>query len=225
MKLIHPDLKKEIINTISENCCEWVIESPVLFTKYVQELYQQINHSEGNFVLTETDKELDISKYVELIIEPFSIDVNDRKVVNKLYSELAKTAYDEENYLHTQEILAALQKYLLDLEQSSNFILELDAETDIAALFKTLNIKFESFPDSIYERLNQYITIMAELLGKKIMVLVNFCSYLSIEQWEEVIKNAAYQEVFILLIESHQKCYSQENNRYIIIDKDGCEIC
>lgn len=225
MKLLHPDLKVEILDTDLRNCCEWVIESPELFTKYIQELKQQINRMQGNFVLSEDEKELEIAKYAEIIIDPFAIDVNDRKIVSKLYSDLAKAAYEEDNYLQTMEIQSALQKYLCNLEQSSDYILEIDSEVDISALFKTLNIKFESFPENIFEQVNQYVKVMAELAGKRLVILVNFCSYFSVDQLDELIKNAAYHEIFILLIESQQKSYSHESNRYIIIDKDGCEIC
>jgi CRISPR-associated protein Csn2 len=225
MKLLHPDLKVEILDTDLGNCCEWVIESPELFTKYIQELKQQINRMQGNFVLSEDEKELEIAKYAEIIIDPFAIDVNDRKIVSKLYSDLAKAAYEEDNYLQTMEIQSALQKYLCNLEQSSDYILEIDSEVDISALFKTLNIKFESFPENIFEQVNQYVKVMAELAGKRLVILINFCSYFSVDQLDELIKNAAYHEIFILLIESQQKSYSHESNRYIIIDKDGCEIC
>lgn len=225
MKLVHPDFILPIIEETSCVCHEWIIESPELFSKYVQELFVQINGSAGNFVLSSDEKELDISKTMEIIINPLSININDKKVINKLYSELSQTAFDSGNYLYTQSILADIQKYFLSLEQSSNFILEMDAEIDITALFKALNIRLEIFADNFFEMLNQYIKILAELMKKKIVVFINISSYLSEEQLEELLKNAAYNEIILLLIENHQKDYFLKDTRCIIIDKDGCEIC
>lgn len=225
MKLVHPDFILPIIEKNSCICHKWIIESPEYFSKYVQELFSQINGNEGNFVLSSDEKELDISKMMEIIVNPLSVNINDRKIINKLYSELSQTAFDSENYLDTQGILADIQKYFLNLEQASNYILEMDSEIDITALFKALNIKLEIFADNFFEMLNQYIKITAELLKKKIVVFINISSYLSEEQLKELLKNAAYDEIILLLIENHQKDYFLEDTRCIIIDKDGCEIC
>lgn len=225
MKLVHPNFTLPIIAEDSCMCHEWIIELPELFSKYVQELFGQINGSEGNFILSSDEKEMDISKTMEIIINPLSININDKKVINKLYSELSQTAFDSENYLYTQSILADIQKYCLCLEQSSNYMLEMDSEIDITALFKALNIKLEIFADNFFEMINQYIKIVAELLKKKIVVFINVSSYLSKKQLEELLKNAAYNEIVLLLIENHQKDYFLKDTRCIIIDKDGCEIC
>ena len=65
MKLVHGDLSGEIVNEQKE-CVEWIIESPELFSKYVGELYKQANKDEGEFVLSENNKEIDIAKYSEI---------------------------------------------------------------------------------------------------------------------------------------------------------------
>ena len=145
--------------------------------------------------------------------------------LSKLYTELSQTAYNSENYLFTQNLLSEIQKYFLNLEQSSNYILEMTSEIDMIALFKALDIKLEIFADDFFEKLNQYIKILAELMKKKVIVFVNISSYFSKEQLEELIKNAAYNEVNLLFIENQQKGYSLKDTKYTIIDKDECEIC
>lgn len=224
MKIIHPDVASPIIDG-THNCYEWIIESPKLFSKYIQELSNQIDGQEGNFILLDNEKELDISKYAEIIIDPLSIDLNNRKIINKLYTELSQMAYEEENYLHTQEILSAIQEYFICLEQNSEYLLCTDSETDISAIFKFLNVRFENVADNLCEKINQYVKIVAELLRKKIIVFVNLCSYLSDVQLCELIKNIAYYEITVLLIESHQSYPSIPDKKCVIIDKDGCEIC
>lgn len=225
MKLVHPDLALPVIENSFCGCYEWIIEEPKLFSKYVNELFCQINGSEGNFVLSYNEKEVDISKYMEIVVNPLSINVNDRKILNRLYLEFSQIAFDSKNYLYTQRILADMQKYFLNIEQSSNYILEMEPEINIISLFKALDIKLQVFKDDFFEDLNQYIKIMAELMQKKVMVLINISSYLLDEQLEELLKNAAYNEIIILLIENHQRNSSLKGKKCIIIDKDGCEIC
>lgn len=84
MKLVHGDLSGEIVNEQKE-CVEWIIESPELFSKYVGELYKQANKDEGEFVLSENNKEIDIAKYSEIVINPLSVEINNRKIFYKLY--------------------------------------------------------------------------------------------------------------------------------------------
>lgn len=226
MKLIYPELSSAIIEEGRQSICtEFIIESPELFSKYLSELLLQINGEEGNYVLVEEDKELDISKYVEVVVDPFSVDFNNRKILTRLYSELSKIAYEDDNYLCTQEIMADIQKYLIKLEQTSNFMLNINDEIDVSGLFKTFNIKFEDYSDNYCDKLIQYIKILSELLNTKIFVLVNAHSFFTNEQIQEIILSASYNDVFILLIENQQKYCSGRDIHTIIIDIDGCEVC
>ena len=79
MKLVHVDLEKPI--AIHRNCpTEWIIESPELFLKYVEQLQKQNQGEEGNFVLSKADTELNMKRDVELILTPFSLDFADHRI-------------------------------------------------------------------------------------------------------------------------------------------------
>lgn len=225
MRLIHPDISLPLIEENTCVCYEWIIEAPGAFSKYAQELFNQINGGEGNFVLSCNEKELDIPKSMDIVVDPFSVNLNDRKIISKLYSELSQIAYNGENYLYTQNLFSELQKYCLNLEQSSNYVFEMVSEIDITALFKALDIKLEIYSDGFFKKLNQYIKIAAGLMKRGIIVFINLSSYLLKEQLEELIKNAAYNEINLLLIENQQRNYFLKDTKYIIIDKDECEIC
>ena len=73
------------------------------------------------------------------------------------------------------------------------------------------------------ERLVRYMRIVERLLKKKLFVFVNLRSYLSNQQIDELIKEATYQEIQLLLIETCARDCIEGVTRYII-DKDGCEI-
>ena len=169
------------------------------------------------------EKEVDISKNVELIFNIFALDINERKLISKLYMELEKLTADERFYVKTQEMKQYLQEYLLQLEQETDYILDLADEIDFASLFKAFGIKYEVLEENFLERLVRYMRIVERLLKKKLFVFVNLRSYLSNQQIDELIKEATYQEIQLLLIETCARDCIEGVTRYII-DKDGCEI-
>lgn len=222
MKLVHPDLQYQFCLDCTEGC-EWIVESPELLAKYVEELVCQTQGGDGNFVLSEEGRELSISKNMEVIVNPFSLNVNDKKILSKLYLELAELAAGDTMYLVTQEIKHQLQNYFIELEQSSSFALESDSEIDVTALFKGIGVKIEHTATDFFENMISYIKLVTELLKKRVIVLVNIRSYITEEQLEELWKTAIYCEAALILIENRQWGFSNAKNQYII-DRDYCEI-
>ena len=222
MRLIHFELSGEILSD-KVGFTEWIIESPDIFSEYVLELSDQIAGSEGRFVLSEKDKELDLAKKADVIFNPLTVDVNSRKILSKLYLELSNLSNGEQMYIKTVELLRHLQEYMLDLEQCTEYILEFDQEIDISALLKAVNIRYETKDMDFQERLIQYMKILAAMAGIKVFIFVNLRSYLTDHQMQEVIKEMKYQDVKGLFIESQQKDCIEGVNQYII-DIDRCEI-
>lgn len=222
MRLVHFELSGEILSD-KVGFTEWIIESPDIFSEYVLELSDQIAGSEGRFVLSEKDKELDLAKKADVIFNPLTVDVNSRKILSKLYLELSNLSNGEQMYIKTVELLRHLQEYMLDLEQCTEYILEFDQEIDISALLKAVNIRYETKDMDFQERLIQYMKILAAMTGIKVFIFVNLRSYLTDHQMQEVIKEMKYQDVKGLFIESQQKGCIEGVKQYII-DIDRCEI-
>lgn len=80
MKLVHSEydikieLKENNVNLL-------VIENRKLMTELVYELYNQCNGLDGRFVLSNDMKELKIDKEASIVLEPFTINCNERKVI------------------------------------------------------------------------------------------------------------------------------------------------
>lgn len=222
MKLVHIGLEKQI-RFEDKNVCEWVIESPELFAGYINELYDQFSGGTGKFVLSEDIEEINLSKAAEIVIDPFNIDVNNNRILKRLYSELSQLAYNENFYMMTNDLFAVLDKYCLDLEQGSPYMLKAEDKTDITAIFKSIGLKLEDISENIAERLSYYIKIMAELMEKRLMIFVNIRSYINADEFEQLIAAAQHNDIGILFIENMQRGFSKNCDWYII-DKDGCEI-
>lgn len=181
MKFVHGDLSGEIVNEQKE-CVEWIIEAPELFAKYVGELYRQINKYQGKFVLSENNKEIDIAKHSEIIINPLSVEINNKKIVNKLYEELNKLSSNEVLYMQTLELTKLIQEYLLDLEQETNYILEFNNEVEMSALFKAVDLKYEDSEEDFLERLVKYIKTLGNLLSIKLVIFINARCFMNDEK-------------------------------------------
>ena len=223
MKLTHTELEKQLVFETGK-AVEWIIESPASFSKYVRDLYEIMQDNEGKFTLSDEDEIIDFQKYAELIIDPFLLDFHNRQIQKKLYVELQKLAVGSEFYLQTQELKSQIQKYFIDLEYASGYDLEIEDEIYLPAIFKAVGIQLDGGnEETLFERIAIYIKIMAELLKKKLVILVNSRSYLTSDQIDQIAELCMYSEVALLLIENVQRDFSKKRN-YCIIDCDECCI-
>lgn len=222
MKLVHSEISGVILQE-NKTFSEWIIESPLLFTKYLQELYNQCAKKNGKFVLSSGTKELDLSKVTEIIANPLAVDLNERKILNKLYTELNEISKAEEMFTKTLELTQLIQEYILQLEENTNHILQFNNEIDITGLLKVMDVKIEDSDDFFFERLFNYIKNVVNVLRIKLFVFVNLRSYLTDEQMKNLIKEMKYQEVQGIFIENQERACLEGGMRYII-DKDNCEI-
>ena len=221
MKLVHPEWKMQI-DCKENQAVLWIMESPRIFRTYLEAFLCQMQTREGRFVLSEDDKELELYKAAELILNPFEIDVNDKKILNKIYSELKEFAFGESYYLKTREMFGLLTSYFMELEKEMCIPLTC-AEPDLVQVLKALDVKTEESECDMVEMIGQYLHLAAKLMNKKVIVFVNLSAYL--ESWviEKLLKEAFYLKLYVILMERQEidlaiskKCY--------IIDRDYCEI-
>lgn len=222
MKLVYTELHNSM-DIKPGQPCEWIIESPQFFTEVVKGLLNQKNGMEGKFTLSDADKILDVSKNIEIVVNPLAVDINDKRIINKLYMQLTEMAYSESFYVKTQEIVKKIYEYMFELEHESSHILSVSEEMDLNMLFKAAGIKYEVFGDDFLDTICRYMKIVREVLGIKLIVCVNLRSYLTDEQMNMLIDDINYGELGLLLIENQERSCLR-NVRRCIIDKDLCEI-
>ncbi len=201
----------------------WVIESPKIFRRFGQELMAQADGHEGRFILSDYDKQLDIKQNMEVILTPYAIDLNDKKCLNKIYAELKVLAYNEQYYTATQTVLNQIHHYLITLEQDTCIDLSF-AEPDLIQLWKASGVKADDTECDLLPIIVQYLKIAVRLLDKKVLVFVNLSFYLEESEIEELLQEAFYLKVSLILIEQRELSFST-GVKYYIIDKDHCEIC
>lgn len=201
----------------------WELEAPSVFRKFVEDFCRQVNAEEGKYILSDNEKELDISKNVEIILTPFLAAVNEKRCLNKVFAQLKELAFEEKYYLRTHQLFSELGNYFASLEQDMDINLSYEDEMDFSQLIKAVGVKIEEYESDMLGKLGQYLQVLARLLRKKLVVFVNLSTYLEQAEIEELLQQAFYLKLHIILIEQGEIALHVTHRRYII-DKDQCEI-
>lgn len=222
MKMTHKDINMQIELDYLHGT-ELIIESEKLFYKYIYELRNGENGADCDFVISDDDKIISVNKCMHVMLEPISLDLNQKSFISKLYAKLSKEAYNEKNFLDTQNIASKIKEYITNLDFDSDIMLDVEDEIDVNSIFKASGVKIYAYSDDILGNIVNYIKLSNNLLGKTIFVFVNFRSYLSKAEITKLIYELSYYNIYILFIEGSENDCIPDMKRYII-DKDNCEI-
>lgn len=223
MRLIERELGLEI--ELKENTVSiLVVEKTALRPLLITELYSQImNNQEGNWILIENEKNYELGKKAELILEPFTLELNNKKVKSKLYQEI-KTVAQEFAYTQGLEVHAHICTYLENLLERIPYPVKYTEEWNLAELLKVYGVELEEESDNVYEKLFNYIKLINAVCGTEIFVAVNIKQYLGSEQIIELYKLAMYSKIKLVLIEFSTNNAKYDCEEIYIIDEDGCII-
>lgn len=212
---IEVDIKENIVSII-------VLEDVKLRLPLINELFSQTSGKEGNWLLFENDKSFDLGKKVELILEPLTLTLNNKKVKTKLYQDIKTIAQD---YCFSQglEVHSQICNYLENMLDKLPYPVKYDEDWDVSEILKAYNVELVEEYDNIYEKLYNYIKLVNTVCGTDIFIMVNIKQYLTDDQITELYKMAAYGKIQLVLIE-----FSINNIRdceeLYILDNDDCII-
>lgn len=212
---IEVDIKENIVSII-------VLEDVKLRLPLINELFSQTSGNEGNWLLFENDKSFDLEKKVELILEPLTLTLNNKKVKTKLYQDIKTIAQD---YCFSQglEVHSKICNYLENMLDKLPYPVKYDEDWDVSEILKAYNVELVEEYDNIFEKLYNYIKLVNTVCGTDIFIMVNIKQYLTDEQITELYKMAAYGKIQLVLIE-----FSTNNKRdceeLYILDNDDCVI-
>lgn len=224
MKIVHPDLKHQI--ELQENKVNLiVVENQMFFYDLILDLVRQCREgAEGRLVLSKEDEILSFEKKAVVLTDPFDMDINNRKLLSKLSAVLKEQVYTDNLYLSTNKMLGELEVYLDQLTENVEFAIDYDTNVDITGVFKLVGLKLRKEYSNKLEQLLDYLEILQQLTDISIVALVNFKSFLSKEECEQLYDFAIYKKIQLVLLEGHMSDEHIEGECTYIIDKDGCEI-
>lgn len=201
-----------------------ILEKQEKFTDFVSELKEQLSDNDSGWILSDNGEILPFSKKLELIIAPFATDLNQKRVLTKLYSVMEKRVVESEMLNEWRILYSSMLGMVSNVMDNMPYILQCNQEGDVTDLFKQLDVKFETNPENLLEKLIDYICVISEVFGKKVFVLVNIKSYFTKDELKLLYKKMFYEKIYLLLIENHDNNDIIEEERVTIIDKDMCVI-
>ena len=198
-----------------------VVENVELLRTIILQLKFQINNKIGDFILSDNDAILDISKNILLITDVFEISGLSKQLKNKL-QQYVESSYDNDDLY--QDVYQKLIEFGNDLTNSSPYPLCFNQEISKFDIIKLLDIQFEHNYSSLLEEVIDYIDIFSQIIKTKLFVFVSLRSFLTDEEFNNFMKIMDYKGIRVLLIERYLLLDTGTNNNVHIIDKDLCVI-
>lgn len=209
------EIKNDVVNSI-------VVENPEYYYQMVRDLANQIEGKEGGWIVSEKDKPLATSKSVDILFDFTSIDVNKKTLITKVVSELEKTANKEENIDTALQLLADIERFIIQLNGDYDLSINCDKLT-IAQLLKSIGISISLDSDDLTEILYSYMQLVRQFIGDKLFVFVNLQSFVSRRHFIEFAQTILGHGYQVLFMENKEYDRLAGENR-LIVDKDLCEI-
>ena len=221
MRIVNNNIGVDVI--LDEYCMTvFVLENAKVFSEFVGDLWNQINSGGGFTIISEAEKEIKITSLVEMIFNPFSLNVNERRIISKILEELKE--YALESYSEDIEKINGLNAILIEkLAEKTPYHLTYDLEMDFAQILKIYNIEIDTDTTTLTERIIDYIQVVSDVLRKKVFVFVNLKQYLSRQDLIYLYEAARYNKTYLVLVENKQYD-SVPGEKVIIIDDQLCQI-
>lgn len=224
MKIMHPVLEHPI--KFDEDMISILqIEHQEVFRNIIEEIRVQIcEGTEGEFILSDELKQYSWKSDVELLIDFFSLNMNNKKILNRLYKELEQEAVGSEYYIQTQEVIAKINQYIIGLTEKFDIALDYEEKINIQDLFKIGKITICESDTKFLEKIIDYIKVTQEFLNIQLYIFVGIKGYLTKEELEQIYGYFIYNKINVLLVENRESEIQLDIEKYYILDNDGCEI-
>ena len=212
------ELKENVIHTL-------ILENKVYYREIILELLRQHKGLEGDFVLSEKNKDIAFDKNSYFINELFNIDINNKKVLTKVYATLQKQV--EEDIVEYNQLTSVIKRYFERLVFNNNLDLEQDEEIDVMSLLKLGDFKIHFEESNYLEKIIKYMRVLIDLCGVKVIFLIGLHSIFNDDEIRQFYKEICLNKIKIVNIETQQfSDYSNKDYKELIyiFDKDNCEI-
>lgn len=222
MKLVEREIGLEI--ELKENVVSViVVENVGLRLPMIEGLYSQVMGKEGRWLLVENEKNFDLGKMAEIILEPFSLELNNKKVKTKLYQDIKEITQDN-FFSQGLEVHSKICGFFEELFEKVPYPIQYEEDWNIIELLKAYGVQLEEAYDNLYEKIFDYISLVTHLCGIRIFIMINIKQYLSEEQLSELYKLAKYIKIQLVLIEFDVGKTRHDCEDVYILDKDCCII-
>lgn len=224
MKIINNNWQRQIV--LEDNLIHTIIfENKKYYRENILELIRQHKGYEGSFILSKNNKEVSFDKNSYFMSDLFNIDINNKKIISKIYEELLKNVVDD--IVKYNKITSYIREYFETLVFNNNIDLKYNDEIEANSLLKLGDFKIQFEESNYLEKLIKFLKVLVELCNIKVIFIVGLYRVFSVEEVEKIYKEVCLNKINIINIESEQQnikkgdCY---NEIVYIFDEDNCEI-
>lgn len=197
-----------------------IIENPMELRNFLYDLKRQISGQMGMSVLSENFVPIEIANSLILLTDILSVDFTTRKLINRIYEEIALVAANHADTLRNSMI--ALNQIALQIATEMEFDVNFVELTDPTPILKQFNFSVDVSNLSCVERLTLYIKLQQRFLKKKLVAVYNLKACLSSDELNLFYQTILYEKLHILLIEDIQRSHPLSIEHTFIIDRDLC---
>lgn len=221
MRLVNSELQLEIL--FEENKINiLVLEDKLEYRKYLQCIWEQVQGKEGDNILSENDKAIAFSKMSVMVINPFNISCNEKKMLTKLYQDIKVLVLD--NYYEEMSKICSDNIIFLDTVLNAvPYNMQYKFDIDVMDIFKVFDLHLEEEEVDFFEKIVSYIKLQARICNIKLFIFVGLKQYLKDEELELLYKEMFNEKVFLLDVETNIYRWLGAE-KVFIIDKDKCVI-
>lgn len=200
-----------------------VIENKQFFRRLIYDLKESVSGNESYFKIIENLEEKDLSKMSAFITDVFDININESKIINKIYNILIEESNGSELYNQKIKFEKEINKFIEELIFRFDYDLTYD-HIDYKNIFKGVNLHIEDDFQGLMEKLLEYIDISYKLLDKKIFFVLNLNCYFNSNELEELERYLCYNNVVVVLLQNRLDLEIQKSENIKIIDSDLDDI-
>ena len=171
------------------------------------------------FILNENQEEVSFKDDVYLLNDIFNIDMNSKKIINKIF-DLINSSCDDEEKLSISSKVQDLKHALIYKTNDFPFNFNMDNDISVLDLLKLFNfrIDYSSYP-TLLEKLELLIDILVNLKLAKILIIPNLKMYLTDDELIYLYKYSLYNNINIITIEKQCERIIDYEKR-LLIDKE-----
>ena len=163
------------------------------------------------------------SKVSETIINPFSVSLNSKKILNSVYKEIYDIGIDK----HVKEFINLSDQVRVFIDKMINCVpyeLQYLDNITIQDYLKVFDVKFDETDIGFLEHLIIYINTIRHVLNKSVVFIVGLKDYINEDEISYLYERCLYEKIKIVLIEHvyHKPCNC--NEKCFIVDEDHCII-
>lgn len=198
------------------------IEQPLAYREIVRSIYQQCSGGDGGAILSDGIEPLPLHKLADVLLEPFSLQFDSKKMSSKLYKELEHIVL-EELYADYTDLQGTLLTFMDKLLLKVPYPVMVEDMVEAKELFKLMKCRIDYGCTTLSEALCGYVTLLAQLCGVKVLFLVDCEKYLTDDERQALQQTANYHKIILVHIEASSERLAADDV-YCIVDKDYCVL-